>query len=54
MMRVLFTSISYLTIGVGCYYLFSGNISLASFIILTLGMIGVLFDVFYLQKLKTK
>lgn len=54
MKRALVSSISYLTAGVGCFYLFSGHISFASLIILALGIIGILYDVFYLQKSKTE
>lgn len=52
MKRVLSVAVSYLTTGVGCYYIFTGTVNIYSLIILVAGILGVLIDVFG-NKLRT-
>jgi hypothetical protein len=45
--RIIITSIAYVTTGIGFYYTSFGDVNLYGLIILSIGLIGVLFDAFY-------
>jgi hypothetical protein len=47
MKRLMIASIAYLTAGIGFYYTFFGGAGINGMILLSLGLLGVLFDVFY-------
>ncbi len=45
--RNLMAAIAYCTAGMGFYHVFWGNANSYGFIILTIGMAGILYDIFY-------
>ncbi|WP_175987429.1 hypothetical protein [Bacillus sp. Marseille-Q1617] len=47
MKRFTIALISYLTAGIGFYFTFFGGSGIYGVIILTLGLLGALFDIFY-------
>jgi hypothetical protein len=47
MKRLMIAPIAYLTAGIGCYYTFFGGAGIYGMIIFSLGLLGVLYDVFY-------
>jgi hypothetical protein len=54
MKRYIFASIAYLTTGVGLYHTFFGSSNFYGFLILTIGLLGIILkDVFY-KKLNIK
>jgi hypothetical protein len=46
MKRFMIASIAYITAGIGFYYTVIGGAGIYGWIILTLGLLGVLFDIF--------
>ena len=53
MKRHIIGAIGYVTTGIGIYHVFLGDANLYGFLILIIGLLGVLFDVFY-NKLNTE
>jgi hypothetical protein len=47
MKRLMIAPIAYLTAGIGFYYTFFGSAGIYRMIILSLGLLGVLYDIFY-------
>jgi hypothetical protein len=45
--RIAIASIAYVTTGIGCYYTVVGDGTAYGFIILFIGLIGVMFDVLF-------
>jgi len=53
MRRFIIASIAYLTTGIGVYHTFFGDFELYGLLILMIGLLGILSDIFY-RKLNTE
>ena len=53
MRRFIIASIAYLTTGIGVYHTFFGGFELYGLLILMIGLLGILSDIFY-RKLNTE